>query len=138
MPKKKVITKNRKKKARSIRKGSRTNPDGTQSSHLMESGTSSGKFKYVVNPTIFPSGNGEWVEPNKTGDRNSSYREAQERGEVFGFKREKRAEKFAAGSWKKGTDRREAMKNYREGKREAERSTFKNSDHKSIKKKFNR
>jgi hypothetical protein len=43
----------------------------------------------------------------------AAYNEAKKRGEVFGFKSKKRAEKFAYGSWKQGQDRREAMKAYR-------------------------
>jgi hypothetical protein len=39
--------------------------------------------------------------------------EAEKRGEVFEFKNRKRAEKFAYGSWKKGRDKKEAMKAFR-------------------------
>ena len=40
-----------------------------------------------------------------------------EAGEVYEFKNKKRAEKFAAGSWKQGKAKREAMKEYRKSKR---------------------
>jgi hypothetical protein len=39
---------------------------------------------------------------------------------VFGFGSAKRAEKFAAGSWKKGEDRKESMKEYRTAKKKKE------------------
>jgi len=43
-----LVTKKRKKHARSIRPTSRKNPDGSRSSHIMESGESDGKYKYQV------------------------------------------------------------------------------------------
>jgi len=43
-----LVTKRRKKHARSIRPTSRKNPDGSRSSHIMESGESDGKYKYQV------------------------------------------------------------------------------------------
>jgi len=112
-----VITRQRKKEARAIRPTERKNSDGTVSTHKMESGEGEGKYKYQVNPTIFPEKDGSWKDLGGNKDRNAAYKEAQKRGEVFGFKSEKRAEKFAAGSWKKGQDRREAMKSYRSDKK---------------------
>jgi hypothetical protein len=111
-----VITRNRKKAARAMRPTARQNADGSTSTHVMESGEGSGKYKYQVNPTIFPEKDGTWTDLGGQGLR--AYNEASKRGEVFGFKRQKRAEKFAYGSWKKGVDRREAMRNYRQDKRE--------------------
>jgi len=104
-----LVTKKRKKHARSIRPTSRKNPDGSRSSHIMESGESDGKYKYQVNPTLFPNKDGSWTEKEGT----AGWREAQKRGEVYGFKSKKRAEKFAYGSWKKGKDKRTGMKHYR-------------------------
>lgn len=49
--------------------------------------------------------------------RPQSFDQALDAGEVYEFKSKKRAEKFAAGSWKQGKDRREAMKDYRKNKR---------------------
>ena len=49
--------------------------------------------------------------------RNQSYIEALDAGEVYEFKNKRRAERFAAGSWKKGKDKRVAMKAYRKKKR---------------------
>jgi hypothetical protein len=77
-------------------------------------------------------------EPQRNGDRNKivhyaapaitfkgnekarpqSFNEAKKAGELYEFKRRKKAEKFAAGSWKKGKDRKEAMKAYRAKKRQ--------------------
>ena len=37
---------------------------------------------------------------------------------MYEFKSKRKAEKFAAGSWKKGKDKRMAMKAYRQKKRE--------------------
>jgi len=108
-----LVTKRRKKHARSIRSKYMSNSDGTRSTHRMESGEGDGKYKHQVNPTIFPNKDGSWTE--KTGI--PGWREAQKRGEVYGFKRKKRAERFAWGSWKKGKDKREAMKAYRKYKK---------------------
>ena len=65
--------------------------------------------KHYAAPTITFKGN----EPAK----DQSFDEALSAGEVYEFKSKKRAEKFAAGSWKKGKNRREAMREYRKNKR---------------------
>jgi len=65
--------------------------------------------RYFAAPTITFKGN----EPA----RPQSFDEALNAGEVYEFKSKKRAEKFAAGSWKQGKARREAMKAYRKRKR---------------------
>ena len=49
--------------------------------------------------------------------RDQSFDEALDKGEVYEFKSKRRAEKFAAGSWKKGKARREAMRAYRKSKK---------------------
>ena len=72
------------------------------------------KFKgkgYVVAPTIRPV------------DRIGNYQpqsidEAYQRGEVFEFRNKRKAERFAAGSWKKGPDKRDAMKSYRQERKQ--------------------
>ena len=58
------------------------------------------------------------VWPSKTFDKdgekiNQTREEAEKKGEVFEFKSKRRAERFAHGSWKKGKDKKEAMKKYR-------------------------
>lgn len=47
-----------------------------------------------------------------------TFNEALVAGEVYEFKSKRRAERFAAGSWKKGKAKREAMKAYRKKKKE--------------------
>ena len=106
-----IITKNRKQIARQIRTFGRQNEDGSVSTHKMEMGEGSGKFKYQVNPTIFPNKDSSWTDLEGKGM--AAYEEAKKRGEIFGFKSKRRAEKFAHGSWKKGQDRIEAMKKFR-------------------------
>ena len=106
-----IVTKNRKEVARQIRTFGRKNEDESVSTHKMEYGEGDGKYKYQVNPTIFPNKDSTWTDLEGKGM--AAYNEARKRGEVFGFKSKKRAEKFAYGSWKQGQDRREAMKAYR-------------------------
>jgi len=118
-----VIISNRKKAAQQMRNTSRLNSDGSRSTHVMEWGTGSGKYKYQVNPTIFPtkpksktqSKKSSWTDLGNT--PGAAYKEAMNRGEVIGFKSKKRAERFAAGSWKTGQAKKEAMSAYRKSKR---------------------
>ena len=107
-----VIKTGRKKSARSIREYGHHvegQKPGTISTHLMES-------DIIDNPTstysVWPS-----ITTNKEGYSKQNQQEAHEAGEVYEFKSKRKAEKFAYGSWKKGKDRREAMKDYREMKR---------------------
>jgi hypothetical protein len=107
------IKKNRKRHARSIRKGVGNKlQDGRVETHKMEWGQSEnkkGKKVYHVNPSIAFDKKGK-VKPQ-------TYRQAVEAGEVYEFKNKKKAERFAAGSWKKGKAKREAMKAYRQTKK---------------------
>ena len=68
---------------------------------------------YTASPTITFKG--------KEKARPQSYEQALEAGEVYVFKKERRAERFAAGSWKKGKDKRDAMRAYRKKKRAEKR-----------------
>ena len=102
----------RKQKARKLRegKGVRVNPDGTVSTHLMStySGENKrGKTVHYAVPSIAPTGKGGKYEPQ-------SFDQALERGEVFEFKSKRAAEKFAKGGWKKGKDKRDSMKAFRQ------------------------
>lgn len=117
-----IITTGRKKAAQAIRPTSRQNEGGTVSTHVMEWGSTGGKgkSKYTANPTIFPEKDGTWKDLSQSEDRAAASKEAQKRGEVFGFRSAKKAEKFAAGSWKKGEARKDAMKNYRSAKKAGE------------------
>jgi len=118
-PKKKngVIVTKRKQAARQMRSSVTPlkNKDGSVSTHRMEWGTGSGKYKHQVNPTIFPKKGPKdvskkpktkWVDMADRGKEGkergkfAAYKEAKKRGEVIGFKSKRRAEKFAAGSWK--------------------------------------
>ena len=96
----------RKRKARSIRKGKgvKKNSDGTVSTHRMATYTGEGNKHYVA-PTIAPDKTGVY--------KPQSFSQAVDKGEVFAFKRKKRADKFAYGNWKKGRDRKESMKAFR-------------------------
>ncbi len=110
------IRRKRKKKARDMRAdtGKLVQKDGDVSSHIMASGDTEdekGKKTYTAYPTIFPKKGGGYIQPD------DAFEEAFSRGEVFGFKSRKKSEKFASGSWKKGEDKKEAMKGYRERKK---------------------
>lgn len=119
---KELITKNRAKTARDIRKNVTPlkNEDGSVSTHLMSGGEGgSEKHKYTVNPTVFPNEGGKtWTDLRN--DPRGAYDEASKRGELFGFKSEKRAEKFGMGSWKKGQAGSEANQMYRDAKKNNE------------------
>ncbi len=105
----KPITTFRKQKAQEMRKGMGVmeTPEGN-ATHLMAHQSVGDKI--AVYPTITP------VSPNNYKPQNLE--EAYKKGEVFEFKNERRAEKFAFGSWKKGQDRRDAMRDYRQYRKE--------------------
>ena len=91
------------KKAQRMRPFSRKNPDGSESTVIMASGESDGK--YYAFPTLFPidpnnrsSDPKDWIEPN------DAWSEAEKRGELFEFDTEDEAVNFAEGSWKMYTD----------------------------------
>lgn len=108
----KLKIKNNKKRAREIREGYA--PTENRETHLMglwESQDKKGKPKYLVAPTIRPI--------NKEGSYvPQSIEEAYKRNEVFEFKNKKKAEKFSFGSWKKGEVKKDAMKDYKDYKKE--------------------
>ena len=99
----------------------RKNKDGkTISSHRMEWTGPEKKRRgdFTVYPSIAPKKGvkpshspSAWTKQNST--------QAAKRGEAISVKRRKRAEKLAAGSWKQGIDRKEAMSAYREQKKHA-------------------
>ena len=68
--------------------------------------TYSGDGKHYAAPTITFKGE-EKAKPQ-------TFKQALDAGEVYEFKSKKKAERFAAGSWKKGKAKREAMKAYRQ------------------------
>lgn len=115
-----MVVGNRKSFARNIRKDVTPlqNADGSHSTHVMASGdTNSKKYKYEVNPTVFPNDKKGKSWTDLRDNPREAYSEARKRGEVIGFKSAKRAEKFSYGSWKERGDRKEAMKEYRSDKR---------------------
>lgn len=103
---------------RSMRKTSRKNPNGTVSSHLLEWDYSpERKKKYGVYPSIAPKeGKEKSTDPKDW--KTQTAREAKEKGEYIEVKTKRRARRLAAGSWKEGRDRREAMKDYRKSRRQ--------------------
>lgn len=87
-------------KAIEMRSTSRKNPDGTESTHLMAYSEAGGK--YYAYPTLFPDGEGGWIEKSDSDDF-AAFKEAQKRGETMVFDTEEEAAKFAEGSWKPNT-----------------------------------
>tara|TARA_R110000751_G_scaffold271500_3_gene371736 strand:- start:654 stop:1022 length:369 start_codon:yes stop_codon:yes gene_type:complete len=109
----KYITKRRKKHARNSRKYSHHvegQSPGSKSTHLMVDDTrsSDGSPRKSDSYHVWAS-----VATSKAGYKKQTPDEAYEKGEMYKFKNRKKAEKFAYGGWKKGKDRREAMKFYR-------------------------
>lgn len=93
-------------------------PNQKRSTHLMVDNVPVAKKRdYKVWPLISPDETGEYKTQGEKG--------AEEKGELFKFKSKRRAEKFARGSWKKGIDKRMAMKDYRQSKREKARKKHK-------------
>ena len=70
----------------------------------------SGKIVHAAHPSITFTKTGK--------EKDQSIDEAAAAGELYEFKRKRRAERFAAGSWKKGKEKREAMKAFRAKKKE--------------------
>ncbi len=86
------------------------NKSGRKATVKMATYSGDSKRKNYAAPTITFKG--------KEKARPQSFNEALAAGEVYEFKSKKRAERFAAGSWKKGKAKREAMKAYRKKKKE--------------------
>lgn len=90
-------------KAQTMRKGSRQNPDGSYSTHLMRAETLDGK-NWVAFPSLFENEDGSWQDMSNEEDLMSVYKEAKKRGEVFDFGQNKEAAlDFGKGSWKGNT-----------------------------------
>ena len=110
-----VIKRNRKKHARNIRIGvGNILASGRIETHRMADYVGinkKGKKRYYAAPTI--------TFDKKGGKKLQTFKEALVAREVYEFKSKRRAEKFAWGSWKKGRDRKEAMKKYRIFKKKA-------------------
>ena len=89
-------------RAKQLRTNGRRNEDGTVSTVKFQSANIDGKE--VVYPTLFPyDGEGAYgSDPDwwQELDGMEAYELAKKRGEVFSFKSEEEAQKFAEGSWK--------------------------------------
>jgi hypothetical protein len=108
-------------KKRAIRKMRQTamvKPDGSRESHKMEyvGDTSKRRGEFGVYPSITPKP-GKEKSTNPKDWTTQDARQANEKGELIKVKSRRRAEKLAAGSWKKGQDRKDAMKEYRRNKK---------------------
>jgi len=113
---KKVV--NKKKAIREMRTSARQNPDGTTSSHKMAwvGDPSKKRGDFGVFPTIAPKKGKE--SSTKSSDwETQTPKQAAAKGEMIKVKTQRKAEKLAAGSWKKGEDKKEAMKAYRSRKK---------------------
>ncbi len=76
------------------------------STHLMADSVNEKGNRFYVWPSISPGPLGKY--------HAQSFEEAAAKGELFKFRNEKRAQKFAWGSWKKGEAKKQAMRDYRE------------------------
>lgn len=111
---------NKKKAIRDMRKGmpGRVAPDGKTETHKMGyvDIPNGQKKKYGVYPTIAPK-QGMEKSTKYTDWKEQTAKEAEKRGEMVYVKSAKKAEKLAAGSWKQGQARKDAMKDYRSQKK---------------------
>ena len=102
-----IIKKNRKKHLRNLDRNS-SGREATVKLAYNEEYDAKGKKVFHVYPTI--------TFKNNENARPQSYKEAISAGEVYEFKNENNAKRFAAGSWKKGELKKKAMKQFRKDK----------------------
>lgn len=110
--------KNKKKAIREMRTTGMKNPDGSTESHRMAwvGDETKKRGNFGVFPTITPKkGKENSTDPKDW--KTQSPKEATDKGEMIDVKSRRKAEKLAAGSWKKGQDKRDAMKSYRKDKK---------------------
>lgn len=122
---KKSTSSNKKKAIREMRPVAKQNPDGSRESHKMQwvGDPNKKRGNFAVFPSITPiKGKEQSSEPKDWTTQTA--KEAADKGELIKVNSKRRAEKLAAGSWKKGEDRKEAMKEYRANKK-AERASKK-------------
>jgi hypothetical protein len=101
-----TIKKNRKKHLRNLSR----NSSGRNATVRMATYTGGeNNDKHYAAPTITFKGNEK--------EKPQTFNQALASGEVYEFRSKRRAERFAAGSWKKGKAKREAMKQYRKSKK---------------------
>jgi hypothetical protein len=109
---------NKKKAIRGMRTTSRKNPDGSISTHKMAwvGDPTKKRGNFGVFPTITPK-KGKETSSNYKDWKTQTAKEAASKGEMIKVKSRRKAEKLAAGSWKKGVDKKYAMKEYRANKK---------------------
>lgn len=110
---------NKKQKLRRMRLAARDNEDGTVSTHVLSwtGDPSKKRGNFGVFPTIAPK-SGKETSTKKEDWTEQSPSEAESKGEMIHVKTKRRAERLAAGSWKKGEARRESMREYRLSKKQ--------------------
>lgn len=89
-------------RARTMRRGSYKNPDGSQSTVRMRTETD-GKGNWFSFPSLFQNPDGSWKDMSDESKYHweDVYSEAKRRGEVFDFGKDKEsALRFGEGSWK--------------------------------------
>jgi len=116
--KKKVNPLNKKKAIRKMRPVAKKNPDGSIESHKMAwvGDPSKKRGDFAIFPTITPKA-GKKTSSDPKDWTTQTPKEAAAKGELIKVNSRRRAEKLAAGSWKKGQDKKEAMKAYRANKK---------------------
>lgn len=117
---------NKKKAIRDMRKGvpGMIESDGRVATHKMEfvGDISKRRGNFGVYPSIAPK-KGKEKSTNPSDWKTQTAAEADKRGELINVKSRRRAEKLSAGSWKKGVERKEAMKEYRSRKKTDRKKT---------------
>lgn len=121
--KKRVV--NKKKAIRNMRTSSIPAGGGKRASHKMQwvGNPSKRRGEFGVFPSITPK-KGKAGSSNASDWKSQTPKEANAKGELISVKSRRKAEKLAAGSWKKGVDKKNAMKAYR-GRKKAVRKTKK-------------
>lgn len=109
---------NKKKAIRNMRPVARNTPGQKPESHLMawDGPLDKRRGNFSVFPTITPKKGKEKSSDPKDWTTQTP-REAAAKGELIKVNTRRKAEKLAAGSWKKGQEKRDAMKEYRAQKK---------------------
>jgi hypothetical protein len=109
---------NKKKAIRDMRTSATVDENGKPASHKMSwvGDPSKKRGDFGVFPTITPK-KGKENSSNPVDWKSQTPKEATAKGEMINVKSRRKAEKLAAGSWKKGIDKKEAMANYKASKK---------------------
>lgn len=108
----------KKKAIRGMRESAMVTPDGERVSHRMawEGDPTKRRGNFGVFPTMATK-KGKEKSTNPSDWVEQGPEQAMKRGEYIQVKSRRKAEKLAAGSWKKGQDKKDAMKEYRANKK---------------------